>query len=249
MEERKFVGEARSKKNGIVFYSNTFPLIGSETFRDDCGTIHSRIIPVRSDEFIEYLGTLDEKGNSFNKWKVIAFDIILASICLLSGNLWFVIASIYFSILVSFDLFRFIRVAYQMKSKKGKESSTARFHAAEHMVINAYEKLQRVPTFDEVKKSSRFLKECGSSKILYKISSYTLMSLIIAFVAEWNIYIYFLLVIIIPIFMAIANKKRWLRFLQVFVTEIPSDSEIELAIEGIKAFERMEEKLNDEDDI
>ena len=43
--------------------------------------------------------------------------------------------------------------------------------------------------------------------------------------------------------MIIANYKGWLKFLQVFITTPPSDSEIELAIEGIKNFEKMEEKL------
>ena len=80
MEEKRHIGEARSKKNGIVFYSNTFPLIGSETFRDDSGKIQTRIVPTKLDEFIDCLGTLNEKGKVFNKWKVIVFDVILVSL-------------------------------------------------------------------------------------------------------------------------------------------------------------------------
>lgn len=250
MEERKYISEARSKKNGIVFYSNICPMIGTETFRDDSGTIHSRIILANLDKFIDYLGILNEKDKSFNKRIAIVFDAILISLCLLlSKNLCTVLAAIYFSVLASFDFFRFVEVVYQMKSKKGKERSTARFHAAEHMVINAYEKLQRVPTFDEVKKSSRFSKECGSRNIINKLCFYTLISLTIAFAAKLNSLVYCILIISIFIFTVISKYTGWLRFMQVFITTPPSDSEIELAIEGVKAFEKMEEKLNNKDEI
>ena len=45
-----------------------------------------------------------------------------------------------------------------IRTKNGKERAHARYHAAEHMVINAYYKLQRVPTIEETKESSRFSK-------------------------------------------------------------------------------------------
>ena len=114
-------------------------------------------------------------------------------------------------------------------------------------VINAYERLQIIPTFDEVKASSRFSKNCGSRKIIFKITIDTLISLAMAFGAGWNGLVYLLLLIFIIIFMAIAEHKGWLRFLQVFITTEPSDSEI--AIEAIKAFKKMEEKLNSKDEF
>lgn len=248
MEKKKIICRARSKRNGIVFYSNTFPLIGSETFRDDAGKLHSQIIPVSFDKQ-EQVKQMKDDGEITRIREILAFDSILVTLCLLSRDFWFVFAAIHFSIFVSFDFLRFVKFAYQMKSKKGKERSTAKFHAAEHMVINAYEKLQRIPTFDEVKVSSRFSKNCGSKEILYRISNYMLISLIIAFVTRWNGFYYFWLAIIISISMGIAYSKGWLRFLQVFITTPPSDSEIELAIEGIKEFEKMEEKLNHEGEI
>ncbi|MCI8444376.1 MAG: DUF1385 domain-containing protein [Clostridia bacterium] len=238
MKKTKHITRARSKKNGIIFYSNLSSFVASETFRDDSGTIHSRVVLVPLHGLNDYLETSNHI-NKFN-WKVIAFDIILVNVCLLSRNLDFVLASIYFSIFVSFELFMFIELVYQMKSKKGKERSTAKFHAAEHMVINAYQRLQRIPTFKEVKNFSRFSKKCGSRRILYKISTHSLISLAIAFLPECN---YLFLYLFIHIFMIIANYKGWLEFLQVFITTPPSDSEIELAIEGIKNFEKMEEKL------
>ena len=244
MEEKRYINEARSKKNGIVFYSNKFPLIGSKTFRDDSGKIQSIIIPTQLDGFIDYLGTLNGKGKVFNKWKVIIFDVILVSICLLFKKIWFVTAAVYFSIFASFDFFRLAKISYKMKSKKGSERSTAKYHAAEHMAINAYEKLQRIPTLDEVKTFSRFSENCGSQKIFGKIIYNTLISFALAFVASWNVCVYLVLVIAIAVLAEFVKHKGYLRFLQVLITNVPSDSELEVAIEGIKNFEEMEKNFN-----
>lgn len=243
MKEKKFIAKAKSNENGIIFYSHIYPFIGYETFRDDSGQIQSRIISTHLEQFITHVEPMNKKEETFDKWNVVIFDIILIGICILLRNFWFVFAATHFSITVSFDLFEFIQISYQMKSKKGKYRSKAKFHAAEHMIANAYQKLQRVPTLDELKTFSRFYKKCGSRKVLIKISTYTLISLAIAFVANWNSLIYCLLIILIAIFMIIAERKGWLSFLQVFITNIPSDSELEVAIEGIKNFEKMEEKI------
>lgn len=54
--KRKEVCFARSKNNGIFFYSNIFPRIGTETIRDEDGKIISRTIfdTVRYDFFEDY---------------------------------------------------------------------------------------------------------------------------------------------------------------------------------------------------
>lgn len=242
--EEKNVQEARAKRNGIVFYSNKIPIIGYKTYRDEFGKIQSCILPVEIDEYLETKQLLNEKGGYISKKKVILFDIILIICCILTKNIWFVIASIYFSITISFDVFWFGKEVYQMKSKNGKENSTARYHAAEHMVTNAYYKLQRIPTFDEVKKSSRFSKDCGSRREICKICMYTLISLATAFVSEINIFAYNFIIIGTSIFSIIAERKGWLRFLQILITTPPTDSEIEVVVEGIKFFEKMEEKIS-----
>ena len=41
-----------------------------------------------------------------------------------------------------------------------------------------------------------------------------------------------------------AEYKGWLRFLQILITTPPTNSEIEVAVEGIKFFEKMEEKIS-----
>lgn len=231
---------ARSKRNGIIFYSQKCSLFGSETFQDESGKIQTRIV---FDNYKDYLKDKSQKKNLHSKYVALIFNIMLLTICLLSENIWFIIAAGQFSLFVSFELFEFIEKSYQRKSKKGNAKSIARYHSAEHMVINCYEKLKRIPTFEEVKKASRFHKRCESSANINNIVMNLLLSLSTAFVANWSIIFDLSLCIHILIFRLFADKKGWLRFLQVFVIAKPSDEDIELAIEGIKNYEKMEEDL------
>lgn len=45
----------------------------------------------------------------------------------------------------------FIEFVYDIKSKRGNNRMAGKYHAAEHMAINAYEKLHRVSQLDEIK--------------------------------------------------------------------------------------------------
>lgn len=238
--KEKFIREVRSKKNGIIFYSNQLPEIGVLTFIDDSGKIQSKTIPVHLDELSERLESLSSGRYYSTRNRVLVFDVILILICLFSMDFHFVLASIYFSILVSFKLFTFIDISYQMKSNNGKDRSLARFHAAEHMAINAYEKYQRIPTFEEIKRSSRFSKSCGSMKHLKQIAICSLISLSVAFLADWNSIAYFISLVLIVV---LSYFDGWIRFLQIFITSKPSDKEIEVAIEGLKNFEELEDVL------
>lgn len=247
--EKNYKVNAQSERNGIIFHSKTCPLVGIATFRDESGEIQRIIVPIQLVNYMNYLVTLCEKKKSHSKHRALIFDVLLITICLLSGKMGFVFMAVCFSLLVSFNLFTFIEMSYEMKSKKGSKQSIARYHAAEHMVINCYEKLKRIPTFEEVKKASRFSKDCGNRVIIHKIVMGSLFSLSLLFFSTQWIIIYFLLCILIAIFGIFADEKGWLRFLQVFVTAKPSDEDIDLAIEGIKNYEMMEEWLNDKNSI
>lgn len=253
MQNNKIIIKARSKKNGIVFYSNTLPFVGSETFYDDSGKMQSRLIFTRVDELVDYMGTLNEKENTFNKKNLIIFDFALIIISIIAfvctKNFGLIFASIYFSVFVSHDLFEFAKISYKMKLKKGRECSIAKFHAAEHMAINAYKKLQRIPTLEEAKKYSRFSKNCGSRKILSRIFMFSMITVAMATLISYNGLIYLIVVLLIPLFRVILEKYGWLIFLQVFVTSKPTDKEIELAIEGLRQFEIMEKMIKNDEEL
>ena len=67
-----------------------------------------------------------------------------------------------------------------------------------------------------------------------------------AFIASKSAIVYFVIFIGTIYFSNLAKRKGWLRFLQIFITTSPSDEEIEVAVEGIKYFEKMEEQLSKE---
>ena len=173
MNEKKIIFHARAKKNGIIFYSNSNSLIGCDTFFDETGEIKTRIVLTNIDEFIDNLGALRNEKSLFNKKVILCIDIavMLLSIIvsILSGNRGLVTAGFYFAGFLSFDLFKFIDAAYSVKFNKENNGIISRFHAAEHMALNAYQKLQRTPTLGEIKNFSRFSKYCGSRKILSNI--------------------------------------------------------------------------------
>ena len=198
------------------------------------------------EEYEDYLGTLDEK-KPLDKRKVILFDILLIGISLLLKNFWFTFAAAYFSICISFNFFRFIKEMLHIHHKDECGRSIAKFHSAEHMVVNAYQKLQKVPTLEELKRFSRFHKDCGSCKILREIFYYSFISLAMLFVASWNVLLYIIVIICILILYIMDIKFGCLRFLQISVTSKPTDMELELAIEGLKNFEKMEERLKNQD--
>jgi len=247
MEKNKIIFEARSKENGIVFYSKIFPSIGSETFFDDDGNMKSRLISTQLDEWFDISEVLNEKDATYRKRNLMIFNIFLIFFSIIafvfSGNFGFVIASIFFSEFGSYDFYRFARISYEMKTKNGSKRSTSKFHAAEHMAINAYIKLQKIPTVEEVKTFSRFSKKCGSRKIISRIFYCSMISIAMAFLPYYNFLIYLIAVLLITEFTRVAEKNGWLAFLQVFITSKPSNKEIELAVEGLRQFEIMEEQL------
>ena len=240
MEEKKRMGTARSRNNGILFCSNICPFWGIEATVNESGEIQALFVSVP--EHDSNIAKIIFKRNDL--WKIVAFDVLLVMLSLLAKSFLVTFAAIYFSIMVSLKLFIFVRLAYESKSKNGKLHSFAKFHAAEHMVVNAYNKYQRVPTFEEVKKSSRFNKDCGSNLIMCDIVlglSISINDAIIGIIG--NVFIEFILLFImmcITLIVIIGGRKGWLKFFQYFITTPPTDKEIEVAIEGVKTFEKME---------
>lgn len=252
MKKTKKIKSARSKKNGIVFYSNTFPQLGIETTINSDGNIQSILTTKKLELYYDSFGTLREKSTKPKKWKVIILDVIIILLCLLisffSGNFGFVVAAIYFCISISFKFFDLIQSCYNLKSKKGTEYSTSAFHAAEHMALNAYEKLQRIPTLEEIRNFSCFHRYCGSRFIFSRILAFLMLCLSMAFFAVNYSLLYFISIGLIIVFIIVSDKCGLLKFLQIFVTNRPSDKELMVAIEGLKKFEFMEDYFQNEKD-
>lgn len=119
-----------------------------------------------------------------------------------------------------------------------KIRSLARFHGAEHSVINAFYDLRRVPTLEEVKRYSMFSLRCGSLPQVSKLGITLISSIAVLFPSYWNI----LALAILAVIAITLDKAGKLYFMEFLVVSKPKDAEYEIAIKGLsKAIQEMEE--------
>lgn len=252
MEKEKRIEFAESKRIGIRFYSNTIPDLYAEGYLDK-GEIKTRI-------FLEILDSYIDSKDSYQqqlltRLKILLkvrsiFNIILTSFCIfICKNLCLTLASLYFSVTASRKLFIYLYLIYELKLRNDSGRQAGRFHAAEHMAVNAYKKLQCVPTLIEIKKFSRFHIRCTSNKIVSNILKNLLISLSTAFILNWNLLLYIVFIICIHILINISLKKGLFRCFQIFVTSKPNDIELQVAIEGLNCFEEMENEISSNKNI
>lgn len=171
----------------------------------------------------------------------------------------FIIPSIKNIQLISFIKFiiRLILIfAYIMGISSSSElSKILRYHGAEHKVINCYESKGEL-TVENVKKSSRFHKRCGTNFIIYILICYLMLFFIIP---RYNFLINILIeLIIFPIVIGISYEildymersesifSSMLfsisKLIQQFTTKEPKDDEIEVAIIALKISEGIKVK-------
>lgn len=238
----KNITNAFSKNDGIIFQSTMTPELSVEATRDEKGEIHVIILPSIIVEALEFYEAfqIEELNKSFRRL-VWGFDLILVGNSFFTNNIGFILASIFFSIMLSQDLFGFIKFAYKMKA--GTKRQTAKYHSAEHMAVNAHRKLHRVPTLEEIRFYSRFCKQCGSRIAIYKIVIYGTTCLLLSILNITPLYIYLPLSLVIITFVLVGCFQGWLIFLQIFVTNKPSDSELEVAIKGLEVLQKLDNSI------
>lgn len=246
MERIKIVLCARSKRNGIEFYSNVCPFIGVDSSLDSNGVIQTRILFRSTMDFMDTVSGQIPTPHTGAKILTIFLSLLLMCIAIFFGDILHIIGALYFSILVLKPLLDFIFLIFDQKF--GQEKSISRFHAAEHMAINAYAKFQRVPTIDEVLKSSRFEKDCGSRIGFNSIIINSFIAFDTAFILENHPQLSIALAFIVPTLVFLADRIGLLKFLQIFVTSKPTQVELSVAVAGIKVFDFLEESLNLPDD-
>ncbi|MBR2289159.1 MAG: hypothetical protein IJ867_00690 [Clostridia bacterium] len=250
----KETGGGRAKRDGIVFRSTVVPHLCVDAIRNEEGEISTIVFPEVLVDLLEAYGTLHDKNYRVKMTKkvIVTIDILLIVLSFLTRHIPAILAAVYFSLLLSKDLFEFLELSYQMKSKNGAERSTAKYHAAEHMVLNAFRDLKRVPTLEEIKHYSRFSEYCGSMEFIDKFTIHGLTSLLIALSGLFPLSIHIFICIAYLLILLFCNTGKVTKFLQVAVTTPPTDLELEVAIEGLSSLEEfdneLEKALGDETD-
>ena len=113
------------------------------------------------------------------------------------------------------------------------------------MVINAYNKLDRIPSLQELKKSSRFSNNCGSNKTNSIIIMFAFISFAGPFLIKMGVIKYLIIMMLIPIIIAVLSSVGAINILQVFVTNKPTDIELRVALEGLEKYEDLESQIKD----
>ena len=244
MTEKKEIFDARSKEDGIVFRSNKIPALTYEATIDSSGEIKPQVLPTVISCIREMgvsIKTDQKKVEKTESYCKIAIGIIAILSIIISKQVSIAIALIYFSMIALRDLIKFCQLS--CKVKLGKYKSVGRFHAAEHKAINAYQTKGGIPSIEEIKRASQFEKKCGSRSYIDKIVSFGLVSIIIALAPFIKFYVYVILFILVLVFSMLGKKYGIFRFLQIFVTNKPTEKELEVALAGVQLFDKMEAEI------
>lgn len=117
--------------------------------------------------------------------------------------------------------------------ERKKEKNSFKFHSAEHMVLNAYRKLNRVPSLEEIREYSRFSNTCGTNATTQVVMNFTLMFLC-TFIS--NPLYRIIGMVSASIIVLILLECGCLNFLQKYTTIIPTDKELSVAIAGMNVW-------------
>ena len=258
---KKIVKHALSLDNGIILYSNIFPILGVKTYYDENDNIRYEYTRGYPDNFIF---KAVESDNKIRIWAMIFnLALIVFSLFYIDIGKYALVASFY-AFIISHAISDYIAIILWIlrhKIMKKEGYSLSKFHAAEHMVINAYEKKQGIPTYEEIKKSSRITNDCGSmetfnqifSKTLFTVLTYLTVEACIKF-ADWFIktqvdrgplFYIDLVILILSIIIINAYIYILINLIQILVTSKPTDRELRLAEKAINKYEAVERYVKD----
>lgn len=134
---------------------------------------------------------------------------------------------------------RYIFSNYILNIKKANRWK--KFHSAEHMVLNAYRKLNRIPSLEETRNFPKFSNTCGTNGMA-QISITFILIFFTTFIPNLDSIHIRILIILSAIIALILSITGCLNFMQKFTTDIPTDTELKVAIKGMEVWLENEQK-------
>lgn len=241
MENRKYIREMQATNDGIIYFSEE-PNKACLTSLNADGKIERTLLLIETTPIITPIIPKEEIEKKFSYFLTLVIDLFLITLAAYFKNIPLFFASSFFSLFVSLPLFKLINMIFRMKITK-ENIKAAKYIAASHMATNAYNELGRIPTLEEVKKYSRFSKNCN---IIWTFMGITFNLIFWTFLSFCKLVPFILCVLICLVIMfgvPFIFLRGYLNFLQIFVTSKPSDEELIVAIEGIRSYEEMEKNV------
>lgn len=239
MRTKLKIDHAYSMDNGIRFYSKRHKGYVAIATVDEIGNIKTEWTTMK-----KYEKEKNKHDKSADRKKLFIFILcVLPFVTIFSILLeWaiskdtilgmrFLYMGCAFMLLSVFVIYTFI------ERKKGKNAY--KFHSAEHMVLNAYRKLKRVPSLEEIREYSRFSNSCGTNATTQIVMNFTLMFLC-TFIS--NPLYSIIGMLSASIIVLILLQCGFLNFLQKCTTIIPTDKELSVAIAGMNVWFENEKK-------
>lgn len=241
------INHVQSLENGIFFYSNYIPNYGIHAYLDNTGNIKT--------ERKTWDGSLKNKNNSLTLSTTKAI-LILCILMFLSftGSVFLnfpINLSITLSTFLSLQYNNFFPLCIHFFDIHIRKSaiSISKFHSAEHMIFNYYNKFNELPSILELKNSSKFSKDCS----LYVIIKKTLLSILFFisyfFILEkqahilYSICAIFITLLVLFILNLILEKLDLIKYLEVFFLLKPDDTELTVAIKGLESWIELENEI------
>lgn len=245
-EKEDRIENSYSRPNGIIFYAKKNGRMCVESFVDEAGEEHVRIIPVYLLKIKKYIQKYERNYELLYKkfrtiWAILSILIFLTLIVAFH-DFKAIISAGCISLYVIPQMVILGNTYWNIKSGRNEmESSAGRFRSAEHMVISAYNRLARVPTVEEIKKEPHFYK-FFEFDFLFTRSIVVLWCAICLLlnIEKLSLAICMILAICGIIFICFLGWKGVFSFLQIFITADPTDKEIRLAQKGIELLDRLE---------
>ena len=238
----KYIEKLVPSHDGVIIISNNNPSWCTKTYQDDDDEIDSLTVPT-----VFFQAIWDTEFEVFSPFNIKKVFLPLAIFIILLGlsfrNPYAFFFTFYFAVTVLKDLLYFISLLYMYKRKNSPLYPTSMFHSAGNMVLNAYEKYQRIPTLEEAKKASKY-HENGVytykiGELLFKLIGCIVLTLFCRVNLASLIGALFSLLL----FWTAFQQLNVLKYSEYFILSTPTDKQLELVIGAFKNLESSEEKI------
>lgn len=238
---RMSLNQAKSFNNGIMFYSEHNPnYVTMVTIDENQNTKIEWLSKEAAYKKVEQQNVQYEEKKSKTCSTLASFICIPLVIILFAYYLDVKFLRIFDGIMIPVFITGFVSlciIAALMSSILDKKvAKWQKFHSAEHMILNAYRKLHRPPSLDELRHYSRFSTYCVTNLLIAILILCIALLIHLLFKVDFYLCYKIVLVFIVLLFLGGLN------FIQLLVTEPPTDKELTMAIEGVKAWLENEQK-------
>lgn len=227
---------ACSINNGIIFYSECDENYVTMATIDEDENIKVEWLPKEVAEKKSQNDEQEKKEDEKLLFMTLSLSgpMILPLFRLLCLNIWNprILPILVLNTIICLILSLFInRIVFKSLYIKERQ-----FHAAEHMIVNAYNKLNKIPTIEELSQASRFSRFCGTNA-LAMLLSLCIVILLLLYGVNARLCLEILLATLFSEILGCLNV------FQLFTTKKPSKMELKVAIIGASAWLENEQNV------